>query len=113
MHELGIMYHIVEQVLHVVAENGLSQVASIVLQVGEHSSVIPHYLEVCYGPAVDGTMLEHTRLEIELLPSNGLCAACGKVFGLTEHGNVCPQCGGEEHRVLSGREFYIKEIVAC
>lgn len=113
MHELGIMYHIVEQVLHVAAENRLTQVEAIVLQVGERSSVVPRYLEACYGPAVDGTLLEQSRLEIELLPANGLCSGCGKVFALTEHGEVCPQCGSTEHRLLSGREFYIKEIVAC
>ncbi len=113
MHELGIMYHIVEQVLHVAAENHLTQVKTIVLQVGEHSSVVPRYLEACFPAAVDGTLLEHTALDIEILPTNGVCAGCGKVFALTGHGAVCPHCGGQEYDVLGGREFYIKEIVAC
>lgn len=67
MHELGIMYHITKQVLKVVADNQLSTVEAIVLQVGENASVVPRYLEACYPAAVDGTMLEKTVLEIELI----------------------------------------------
>lgn len=113
MHELGIVYHIVEQVLRVAAEQELTQVETLVLQVGELSSVVPRYLEACFPAAVDGTLLEKTKLSIEVLPANGLCAACSTVFHLTAHCGTCPHCGGKEHETLSGREFYIKEIVAC
>jgi hydrogenase nickel incorporation protein HypA/HybF len=27
--------------------------------------------------------------------------------------NICPDCGEKDAEVLSGREFMIKEIVAC
>lgn len=67
MHELGIMYHIVEKVLKVVETNQLSEVEAIVLQVGELSSVIPRYLHACYPAAVDGTILEGTKLEVEII----------------------------------------------
>ncbi|MGF7012048.1 hydrogenase nickel incorporation protein HypA/HybF [Lachnospiraceae bacterium PF1-22] len=113
MHELGIMYHIVKQVLRVVEDNQLEEVEAIVLQVGELSSVIPRYLKACYPAAVDGTLLEATKLEIEELPANGICQACGKVYALTEHGGKCPVCQATEHEVLSGREFFLKEIRAC
>jgi hydrogenase nickel incorporation protein HypA/HybF len=107
------MYHVVEQVLQVVKENKVTKVDALVLQVGETSSVIPRYLQACYPATVDGTMLEGTRLEIEVLPANGFCKGCGKVFGLLEHKNTCPHCGGRVFEQLSGNEFYIKEIVAC
>ena len=67
MHELGIMYHIVEQVLKVVNTNQLTKVEAIVLQVGEMSSVVPRYLHACYPAAVDGTILENTKLEVEII----------------------------------------------
>lgn len=113
MHELGILYHVVEQVTRIAAQNRLSRVDTLVLQVGELSGVIPRYLEACYPAAVDGTLLEDTKLKIETLAANGRCRACGNVFGITEHGKYCPQCGGGEYEVLGGREFFIKEIVAC
>jgi hydrogenase nickel incorporation protein HypA/HybF len=113
MHELGIMYHIVEQVLKVVEVNQLSEVEAIVLQVGELSSVVPRYLQACFPAAVDGTVLENTKLEVEILPANGICRGCGKVYPLLEYSRVCPECRGEEFEMISGGEFYLKEIRAC
>ena len=113
MHELGIMYHIVEQVMSVVKTNQLSEVETIVLQVGEMSSVVPRYLHACFPAAVDGTVLENTKLEVEILPANGICRNCQKVYPLLEHSKICPECGSEEVEIISGREFYLKEIRAC
>lgn len=112
MHELGIMYHIIERVKKVIEENQLTEVETIVLQVGEFSSVIPRYLHACYPAAVDGTILENTKLEVEILTANGICKACGKVYGLEEHSGKCPSCGGNDYEVISGTEFYLKEIRA-
>ena len=65
MHELGIMFHVVETVLEIARENGLSEVESIVLEVGMASAVVPRFLEECFPAATDGTMLEKTGLKIE------------------------------------------------
>jgi len=113
MHELGIMYHIVKQVLKIAEENGLTEVEAIVLQVGEVSSVIPKYLYACFPAAADGTLLENTKLEVEVLTANGICKSCGKVYALKEHSRKCPYCGGTEYEMISGSEFYLKEIRAC
>ncbi|MFV0352104.1 MAG: hydrogenase maturation nickel metallochaperone HypA [Oscillospiraceae bacterium] len=112
MHELGIMYHIVEQVLRVAEENKVTEIDTLVLQVGELSSVIPKYLHACYPAAVDGTLLEKTKLEIEILPANAICHACGKVFGAVQHNNICPNCAKSDYEMISGQEFYLKEIRA-
>ena len=113
MHELSIMYHIVDQVLSVAEENQITEVESIVLQVGELASVIPRYLHACFPAAVDGTILENTRLEIELLKANGICKNCGKVYPLLENSNICPECKSEGFEIISGRGFFLKEIRAC
>ena len=42
--------------------------------------MIPMYIEQCYPAAVDGTILEDTKLEIEILPGNALCKDCNKSF---------------------------------
>ena len=112
MHELGIMYHIVEQVMGVVETNQLTEVEAIVLQVGELSSVVPRYLHACLPAAVDGTLLENTKLEVEILTANGICSSCKKVYSLVENGSICPYCQGEEFETISGTEFFLKEIRA-
>lgn len=113
MHELGIVYHIVEQVLKVVEVNQLEEVETIVLQVGELSSVIPRYLKACFPAAVDGTILQNTKLEVEILTANAICNHCKRVYSLLEHSKICPECQSEEYEILSGKEFFLKEIRAC
>lgn len=95
------------------AANGVTKIERLVLQIGELSSMIPKYVEDCYPAAVDGTMLQDTELEIEVLPGNALCLDCNKVFNLLQNDNACPICKGRRWDVLSGKEFNIKEIVAC
>ncbi|SCJ60175.1 Probable hydrogenase nickel incorporation protein hypA [uncultured Clostridium sp.] len=112
MHELGVVIEVVKTVERIVVEQKLNKVYSIVLQIGELSSMIPRYIEQCYPAAVDGTLLQDTKLEIEVLPANVLCSSCNKVFNIVDNGRTCPNCGGNTFSMLSGREFMIKEIIA-
>ena len=108
MHELGVVIEVVNTV-----EQQLTKIDTIVLQIGELSSMIPKYVEQCYPAAVDGTMLKDTKLQIEILPGNGICKSCNKVFNLIENHCKCPRCEGENWDLLCGKEFMIKEIIAC
>lgn len=113
MHELGVVIEIVKTVEKFAEKNGVTKVETLVLQIGELSSMIPKYIESCYPAAVDGTLLESTELKIEILPGNGMCRKCRKVFNLLKNEGKCPDCGTGEFRMLSGKEFMIKEIIAC
>jgi hydrogenase nickel incorporation protein HypA/HybF len=113
VHELGVVIEVVKTVEEFAAKNGVTRIQALVLQIGEISSVIPHYVEACYPAAVDGTILEGSELRIETLSANARCRSCAKVFGFKESGGKCPACGGGDFELLGGREFMIKEIVAC
>ena len=113
MHELGIMINVVNSIEKIAAENGVTRVETMVLQVGELSPVVPHYLEAVYPAAVDGTLLQDTKLEIEVIAANALCMHCGTEFNLMANKKMCPDCGNSEWKLVSGTEFLIKEIVAC
>ena len=113
MHELGIIAEIVRIVEDIAHKQSLTKIDTLVLQIGELSSVVPYYVEQCYPAAAFGTMLENTRLAIEVLPANGRCSACGKVYNVLAQHRKCPACGGGAFELLGGREFMIKEIVAC
>lgn len=113
MHELGVVIEVIKTVEGIVKQNNLTKVDKLVLQIGELSAMIPKYIEACYPAAVDGTLLQETKLEIEILPGNALCKKCNKVFNLIENSSKCPYCESKEWELLSGREFMIKEIVAC
>ena len=48
MHELGTVFYVIQEVEKVVEENHLTQVASVTLEVGEVSGIIPYYLCLLY-----------------------------------------------------------------
>ncbi|WP_252250474.1 hydrogenase maturation nickel metallochaperone HypA [Clostridium sp. ZBS13] len=113
MHELGVVFDVVKTVENFVKKNGLTQIDTLVLQIGELSSMIPKYIEACYPAAVDGTLLQDTKLEIEILPGNGICKECNTVFNIIKNNGKCSKCGGGYWEMLCGKEFMIKEIIAC
>lgn len=113
MHELGVVFEVIKTVQVFAEKNGLTKFDKLVLQIGELSSMIPKYIEACYPAAVDGTTLQEMKLEIEILPGNGICKECHKVFNIIENKQTCPHCESNDWILLCGREFMIKEIVAC
>lgn len=112
MHELGIVYEVINVVDRFVVENNLTKVDKIVLQVGELSQAIPRFIEQCYPAAVSETPYEETKLEIEVLPANGRCRSCKEIYNVINHRKICPKCHQEDYQLISGQEFNIKEIVA-
>ncbi len=113
MHELGVVMEVIKTLDRIVLENNLKQVDTIVLQIGEISSMMPKYIEDCYDVAVDGTQFEKTKLKIEILTATALCRPCNKVFKLVENEGKCEFCKSNDWELLSGKEFLIKEIIAC
>ncbi|MDR3594066.1 hydrogenase maturation nickel metallochaperone HypA [Clostridium sp.] len=112
MHELGVVIEVVKTVENFAKKNELIKIDTLVLQIGELSSMMPRYIEACYPVAVDGTVLQDTKLEIEVLPANAICKKCNKVFNLIENKGKCPNCESNDLEILCGKEFMIKEIVA-
>ena len=110
MHELGIVMEIVKVVDNLAKQQGITTVDTIVLQIGELSPVVPKYIEECYPAAIDGTFMENTKLEIEIMPGNGMCNDCGTVFNILKSEGACSKCHSKNFDILSGRDFYIKEI---
>ncbi len=113
LHELGVVIEVVKTVESFAEKNCVKKINAITLQIGEISSMIPKYIEDCYPAAVEGTILRNAQLKIETLPANGLCRICSRVYNLVENKSLCPGCGGRDFEILSGKEFIIKEIIAC
>ena len=82
MHELGVIVDVVEKIERIAEEQNITEIEAIVLQIGELSSMIPKYMQSLYPAATEGTILEHSRLEIEVIPGNGRCRNCSQIFRL-------------------------------
>jgi hydrogenase nickel incorporation protein HypA/HybF len=113
MHEIGVLMEVVKSVERFAKENEVEKIETLVLQIGELSSMIPKYMQTLYPAAVEGTILQGSILDIEILPANGLCKECKQVFYLVRENGCCPKCQSKEFELLSGKEFNIKEILCC
>ena len=113
MHELGVVINIIKSVEVFAKKSGVTKIDTLVLQIGEFSAMVPRYVEDCYPAAVKGTLLQETKLVIEVLPGMVKCQKCQKDFQLFRYNKRCPDCSGERWELLSGKEFLIKEIIAC
>ncbi len=111
MHELGVVMEVVRVVEDYAKENDVEKIHTVVLQIGQISSMIPKYIYDVYPAATHGTLLEDSKLDIEILPANARCRECGQVFNAVENRGTCPKCQDTGMELLSGREFYIKEII--
>lgn len=110
MHEINIVRQVVRTVEDFARENNVTDVREVVLDIGELSLVIPEYVEQLYPPVVKGTILENARLIINIIPGLAECEDCGEIFNVIEHDGYCPNCGSFNKEVLSGKDFYIREI---
>ncbi len=113
MHELGVVFHIIDTVKRVGEENQLSKVQAVTLELGEVSSVIDTYLLDCWKWAVKKhEFMEDCQLIIEKIPAITYCEDCKNTYETIRHGRTCPHCGSGKTYLLQGSEFNIKEIEA-
>lgn len=112
MHELGIVFEIQKRVTAVAEENGLSlrDIAQVVVEVGEASTIVPRYLKECWPAATDGTEMQDAELVVEVLVAQVRCKKCGTVYEYLKNHKKCPACGAWECVMVTGQEFNIKEI---
>ena len=110
MHEIGIARQILHTVEDVAKENDIKQIDAVVVDCGELSLVIPEYLRDLYPVVAKGTILEGSDLIINDIPGMARCSGCEEVFNVIENKGLCPECGSFEKDILTGREFYVREI---
>ena len=114
MHELGLVFHVIENVETIAKEQQLTEIGSVTLEVGKVSAIIPEYLTDCWKWArLKTELLKTTELIIEEIPAVTYCEDCGGTYDTTEYKKQCPHCGSLNTYLKTGNEFTIKEIEAC
>ena len=111
MHELGIVFYIIRDVKQVAEENHVEHVSTVVMNIGEVSTVIPEYLTDCWRWAADREeLLKGCELRVLTIPAVTWCDDCKQEYGTVQYGRKCPHCGSEHTWLLRGNEVEIKEI---
>ena len=112
MHELGIVFYIIKDVKKAAEEHGVSHVSAVVMDIGEVSTVVPHYLQDCWRWAADKEeMLTGCELRVNTIPAVTRCGDCHREYETVRYGKTCPYCQGGNTWLLRGNEVEIKEII--
>ncbi len=111
MHELGVVFHIMDRLEEVAKQSDVSSISKVVLDLGEVNGVVPDLLENCWNWAVKKSpLLEHAALDIQIVPALSYCEDCKKEFVTVKYGKTCPYCHGGSTWLLQGDEFMIRQI---
>ncbi len=103
MHELSIAQSIVATVCE---RAGKRPVHSVRVRIGALTAVVPDAMQFCFALAVEGTVADGARLDIEHRPGTVHCRACGADTALRDVLLLCP-CGSADVAVTAGRELQI------
>lgn len=113
MHELPITESILKIVLKHAKMNSARKVMAIHLQVGKISDLEDDWIQRYFDYLSKGTLAEGAKLKIERTPIMVQCNACSTSYEaeMARMGDlVCPACGEKSGTLLSGREYYIKQM---
>ena len=110
MHELTIAQAIIETVVTERRRLGLGTVHGITVRVGALSGIYPDALEFGYDALRQSTPLRESRLNIEWVPVELACLACGASGPSGAHVFTCPACGSNEVDVVAGYELEIDHL---
>ena len=112
MHELPITESILNIVLKHAAKNNVRQVVAIHLRIGKLSDLEDEWIHIT-RLFKQGTMAQGAKLIIERTPIILQCNSCNTSYEAdmaTIGDAVCPACGQTESTLISGREYYIKDM---
>lgn len=115
MHELPVTQSILEVVLKHAVKNQVRKVHSISLAVGMLSDLEDDWIQKYFDYCSKGTLAEGAKLKIERVPVVFQCKACPESFQVDVREMkdiVCPACGEKDFTLVSGREYYIKNMEA-
>ena len=113
MHEMGTVMYIIRAVNDVCEQNDLTKVASVTVQVGEVSGILPEYLKDFWKWAVKKEKyMTDSELIIESVEAVTRCGDCDKTYSTLKYAKVCPYCGSENTWLEVGNEYIIKQIEA-
>ncbi|MBQ9043755.1 MAG: hydrogenase maturation nickel metallochaperone HypA [Eggerthellaceae bacterium] len=113
MHELGVVFHMVDLLEDIGRERNLSRIGKVVVDLGEVSGVVTELFGDAWLWASDKhDLLRGAELEIHEIEAATVCNACGHTYRTVDYGRICPNCGSPDTELLQGNELNIREIEA-
>lgn len=112
MHEISVLYKMLDSVEQVAKENHVKKIRSIEVELGELSGMLPVFFEQYYEPATEHReMFQGSELHIHQIPGEALCEDCHTLYNVMRFEGACPKCGSRRKKILGGRQFLVKNII--
>jgi hydrogenase nickel incorporation protein HypA/HybF len=115
MHELPVINSILKVVLKHAVDNKVNKVVAVHLQVGELSDLEDKWMQQYFEHLAKGGIAEGAQLKIERIPVVMKCSDCGMSYTVDikeDKSIVCLKCGSSKNTLVSGREYFIKNLEA-
>jgi len=113
VHELPITESILKIVLKHAHANNVHKVMAVHLRIGKLSDLEGEWIQRYFDYLSKGTLVEGAKLKIERMPIIARCNACAESYEVDVKDLkdfICTACGGKEYTLISGREYYIKDM---
>jgi hydrogenase nickel incorporation protein HypA/HybF len=111
MHEMSLAEGILQIVETAAVKQGFTKVTEVRLEIGALSGVEPDALTFCLDVVFRGSVAEGARVELERLPGQGFCLACGETVAVAALYDACPKCGGYQVQASGGTEMRVKDLL--
>ncbi|MBW1942332.1 MAG: hydrogenase maturation nickel metallochaperone HypA [Deltaproteobacteria bacterium] len=110
MHEMSIVQSLIDIIKEEMEKNNARTLRSVRLNIGQMSAVVPDALSFCFEVITTGTELEGARLDMDVIPLEGVCRKCEDKFHIEDYAFACPACGSTEIEVIGGQDLSIVEM---
>ena len=113
MHELFVTKSIYQIALKHAQKNNVARVLSLYLEIGALSDLQNEWLQRYFDRLSRGTILEGARLNISRVPAIFHCQQCRGTFeiaSLLDTDLSCQHCHSQEVRLVSGKEYHVKNM---
>lgn len=112
MHEIGVLYKILDSVSKIAEDNNVKKIKGIEIELGELSGMLPVFFEQYYPLATENKELfKGSSLKIRKVPGEGLCLECNTLYNIMRFEGRCPKCKSRNKKVLGGTNLTIKNIL--
>ena len=113
MHELSVTESILTSVLESAEKHGVTKILRIHLEIGELNDLKGEWIQHFFDYLSKDTIAADAKLRIERTPVVMECDECGHSFevNIKEIKEIqCPECANKKCTLLSGKEYYIKDM---
>jgi hydrogenase nickel incorporation protein HypA/HybF len=110
MHELSIIYNIIEIAEEHLKKSGASAISGIELEIGNLAGVEWQALDFAWDVGVQQSVLENAERQIKKVKGKARCLECETVFEVQNLFDSCPNCHSFFNEILQGKELNVRAL---